>query len=58
MAVLTPAGRERLGPATSALNRVFADLGLSDEELDRLIALLNELRRVEGDPVPERAGTG
>lgn len=51
IAVLTPAGRRRLEPATAALNLVFASLGLTDPELNQVIALLNGIRQAAGDPV-------
>jgi DNA-binding MarR family transcriptional regulator len=50
LAELTPAGRELALKATDELNtRVFADPGLSPDGVDRLVAVLTELRREAGD---------
>lgn len=47
---ITPAGRELVAAATEDLNaRVFADIGLSTDSRDTLIAALTELRRSAGD---------
>lgn len=50
LATLTPAGRRLARRATTALNgRVFTDLGLDDDEQDRLFDLLLRVRRAAGD---------
>jgi DNA-binding MarR family transcriptional regulator len=56
MAVLLPAGRELLGPATAALNAIFETLPLDTSELDLAISLLNAIRAQAGDPVAGTAG--
>jgi len=49
LAQITPKGRKRATQATSALNRVFAELELSDREATDLFDLLRKLRLSEGD---------
>jgi DNA-binding MarR family transcriptional regulator len=50
LAEITPAGRRLVKRATLELNtRVFLDLGLDDDELDRLFTLLETFRRAAGD---------
>jgi DNA-binding MarR family transcriptional regulator len=51
LAVLLPAGTDRLDPATAAVNEVFAGVGLDDSRLDVLIELLSPIRQLAGDPV-------
>ncbi|HUG09249.1 MAG TPA: MarR family transcriptional regulator [Acidimicrobiia bacterium] len=50
-AVLLPKGRDLLDPATTAVNEVFATLGLSDHDLDQLVRLLDPIRHSAGDEV-------
>jgi DNA-binding MarR family transcriptional regulator len=50
LAQITPEGRRVVRRATVELNeRVFADLGLSGEDLVRLFSLLETFRRAAGD---------
>jgi DNA-binding MarR family transcriptional regulator len=50
LASLTTPGRERALAATARLNKtVFADPGLGDAGVERLVGLLRELRRHAGD---------
>jgi hypothetical protein len=49
LAVLLPAGIEVLAEATTQINRIFEDLGVSTRELDRVVGLLNAFRRGAGD---------
>lgn len=50
LARLTPAGRRRAARATAVMNdRVFADLGLDDGELEALFGALRTLRHQAGD---------
>ncbi|MEX2325118.1 MAG: MarR family transcriptional regulator [Nitriliruptoraceae bacterium] len=50
LAALTPAGRTIATEATTRLNAtVFADVGLPPAQLERLIAVLRELREHAGD---------
>lgn len=56
--VLTTAGRERADAATDALNAVFADLGLSDDDQVELVRIIARFRKSSGDfddppPQPE-----
>ncbi len=51
LAVLLRKGREVLEPATAAVNEVFANLGLSDRDLDHLVRLLVPIRHAAGDEV-------
>lgn len=51
LAALLPAGTDVLGPATAAVNEVFAKVGLDDSRLDNLIELLSPIRQLAGDPV-------
>ena len=55
---LTPAGREVIERATLALNEVFADLGLADDDETALVRILARFRKGAGDfrdpdPVPD-----
>ncbi len=49
LAELSDAGRRLLEPATAAVNAVFEDLGLSGDEVDDLISLLDRVRHANGD---------
>ncbi|MFO7291801.1 MAG: MarR family transcriptional regulator [Actinomycetes bacterium] len=49
LAELSDAGRRLLEPATAAVNAVFEDLGLSGNEVDDLISLLDRVRHANGD---------
>jgi DNA-binding MarR family transcriptional regulator len=50
LAEITAAGRKVVGRATVELNtKVFTDLGLDGDELDRLFSVLETFRRVAGD---------
>lgn len=51
LAVLLPKGRELLGPATAAVNRVFETIGLPDHQLEALVSLLDPIRHAAGDEV-------
>jgi DNA-binding MarR family transcriptional regulator len=51
LAALLPKGRDLLGPATHAVNRVFESIGLADRDLDALVAMLNHIRDCAGDHV-------
>jgi DNA-binding MarR family transcriptional regulator len=55
LAVLQPAGREVLRPATRAVNSVFESTGLTEADLDDLVDMLNPIRRLAGDIVSGRA---
>jgi DNA-binding MarR family transcriptional regulator len=49
---ITAKGRRLFDRAVAQLNAdVFADIGLTDEELDLLVGLLGKIRRTEGDVV-------
>ena len=54
LAALLPKGQELLSPATDAVNRVFGSIGLDDEDLDTLIAMLNPIRVSAGDQIERR----
>jgi DNA-binding MarR family transcriptional regulator len=50
LARITPEGREVAGQATQALNeQVFAEPGLTGEQLQALVLVLRDLRRSAGD---------
>jgi DNA-binding MarR family transcriptional regulator len=50
LAALTPAGRRTATEATQAINQqVFTDIGMPEQKLRRLFALLADLRRAAGD---------
>jgi DNA-binding MarR family transcriptional regulator len=50
LAELTPAGRELVVKATESMNReIFADLGLSAEDVDSLVTVLARFRSQHGD---------
>jgi DNA-binding MarR family transcriptional regulator len=50
LAELTPEGRELAARATADLNAtVFADPGLGGDDVQRLVAVLTDLRRAAGD---------
>ena len=49
MLVLTPAGREHVDAATVALNEVFADLGMPEEDEIELVRILARYRKGAGD---------
>jgi DNA-binding MarR family transcriptional regulator len=50
LAEITPAGRELVAKATESLNReVFADLGLSREDVDGVVAVFARFRSGHGD---------
>lgn len=56
--VLTGAGRRRVDEATAALNTVFADLGLDDDDATALVRIIARFRKGAGDfadpsPVPD-----
>lgn len=51
VAAITGTGREHLARATASVNRVFEQLGVDADDLDRLVEQLNPLRAVSGDPV-------
>jgi DNA-binding MarR family transcriptional regulator len=51
LATLLPKGRDLLVPATNAVNEVFESLGLDDNQLDVIVALLDPIRHSAGDPV-------
>lgn len=51
LAALLPKGRALLEPATDAVNGVFETIGLSDDELDALVAALDAIRDDAGDHV-------
>lgn len=54
LARILPAGKKLLGPATKALNVVLEDLGLTTEELDRLVEYLAPIRQSGGDDAAVR----
>jgi DNA-binding MarR family transcriptional regulator len=49
LVVLTDAGRECVGEATLALNAVFADLGMHEDDEVELVRILARYRKAEGD---------
>lgn len=50
LAEITGSGREIVGKATESLNReVFTTLGIGDEDVNRLIGVLNRFREAHGD---------
>lgn len=50
LAELTPAGRDLVVKATESMNReVFADLGLTGEDVDSLVKVLARFRAAHGD---------
>jgi DNA-binding MarR family transcriptional regulator len=50
LAELTPAGRDLVVKATESLNReVFADLGISREDVQTLVGVLSRFRAAHGD---------
>lgn len=50
LAELTPAGRELVVKATDSMNReIFADLGLSGDDVDSLVTVLGRFRAGHGD---------
>ncbi len=56
--VLSEVGRRRVDEATAALNTVFADLGLDDEDATALVRIIARFRKGAGDfadpaPVPD-----
>lgn len=51
LAVLLEKGRRLLEPATNAVNGVFTSTGLSDDDLERLIAVMSPIRSSAGDVV-------
>lgn len=51
LASLLPKGQALLGPATDAVNDVFATTGLDDDELRLLTRLIDRIRANSGDPV-------
>lgn len=51
LAVLLDKGRRLLEPATKAVNDVFTNTGLSDQELDRMIGLMTPIRSRAGDVI-------
>jgi DNA-binding MarR family transcriptional regulator len=51
LAVLLEKGRRLLEPATKAVNEVFASTGLSDEDLERMIAAMSPIRSSAGDVI-------
>ncbi|KQR25895.1 MULTISPECIES: MarR family winged helix-turn-helix transcriptional regulator [Microbacterium] len=56
--VLSAAGRRRVDEATEALNAVFADLGLDDDDATALVRIIARFRKGAGDfadpaPVPD-----
>jgi DNA-binding MarR family transcriptional regulator len=58
MIVLTDAGASLVERATTALNEVFADIGLTEDDTTQLVGVLARFRRDAGDfaepaPVPE-----
>lgn len=54
LAFLTSKGREILGPATKAVNEVFETVGLTESDVDQLIALINPIRDAAGDHIDGR----
>ncbi len=58
MLALTDEGRKRVDEATDALNIVFADLGLDDDDATALVRIIARFRKGAGDfadpaPVPD-----
>jgi hypothetical protein len=58
MIVLTDAGASLVERATTALNEVFADIGLTEDDTTQLVGVLARFRRDAGDfaepaPIPE-----
>ena len=51
LAVLLEKGRRLLEPATKAVNEVFASTGLSDEDLEGMIAAMSPIRSSAGDVI-------
>lgn len=49
LAELKPEGRAVLRPATEAVNRVFLDLGIGRDEVEKLIRLVAPIRDQAGD---------
>ena len=50
LAELTPAGRDLVVKATESMNReVFADLGLTGEDVDSVVTVLTRFRAAHGD---------
>lgn len=47
---ITDAGREVVGPATAAVNMIFANPGVAPADVTHLIDLLGSLRAGAGDP--------
>lgn len=56
MLVLTPFGRATAADATTALNAVFADLGIDPADQDDLVRIIARFRRSEGDFDDAEAG--
>jgi DNA-binding MarR family transcriptional regulator len=54
LAFLTSKGREMLAPATKAVNEVFETVGLTESDVDQLIALINPIRGAAGDHIDGR----
>lgn len=51
IAAITDHGSATLEQATESVNRVFGDLGMGADDLDRLVDLLSPIRAGAGDPV-------
>ena len=56
VAVLTDAGRDRVGRATPAVNEVFAELGLTRAESEQLFDLLGRVRISEEERLEASEG--
>lgn len=51
LAAISDQGRALLIPATRAVNEVFSGIGLDDDKVDELIALLDPIRHAAGDDI-------
>lgn len=51
LAMILDPGTELLAAATEAINHVFETLGPSDDDLDQVVGVLNQIRMEAGDPV-------
>jgi DNA-binding MarR family transcriptional regulator len=49
LAMLLGEGKQTLDDATSRVNEVFASIGLDDDDVERLIVILNKVRADAGD---------
>lgn len=54
LASLLDEGRRVLEPATAAVNHVFESTGLDEDDIERLIALLDPIRASAGDRIDRR----